>query len=155
MHRWSGTRAILIGGSVAGALDILFAISFAGFNGVAPQRLLQIVASGLLGESSFSGGASTAALGLILHFMLAFVFASMYLLASRRIPVLPRNTVLAGALFGIGVFLTMRLLVLPLSAYPYPVTFKPLATALDLLSHMILFGIPISLAARKASIQNF
>jgi hypothetical protein len=40
--------------------------------------------------------------------------------------------------------------VLPLSAFPYPVTFKPLATALDLLSHMLLFGAPIAWAIQRA-----
>ena len=52
--------------------------------------------------------------------------------------------------FGVVVFGVMRLIVLPLSAFPYPVTFKPLATVLDLLSHMLLFGIPIALAIRGA-----
>lgn len=56
-----------------------------------------------------------------------------------------------GAIFGVCVFLFMRLVVLPLSAFPYPVTFRPLATALDGLSHMFLFGLPIALAARKAA----
>ena len=44
----------------------------------------------------------------------------------------------------------MRLVVLPLSAFPHPVSFKPLAAGLDLLSHMFLFGLPIALAASKA-----
>ena len=48
--------AVLVGGSIAGALDILFAISFAGYNGVPPADLLQTVASGLLGNAAFSGG---------------------------------------------------------------------------------------------------
>ena len=44
----------------------------------------------------------------------------------------------------------MRLVVLPLSAFPHPVSFKPLSAGLDLLSHMFLFGLPIALAAAKA-----
>jgi hypothetical protein len=55
--------------------------------------------------------------------------------------------VLAGIAFGVVAFLVMRLVVLPLSAYPRPVTFKPLATTLDLLSHTLLFGVPIAFAA--------
>ena len=43
----------------------------------------------------------------------------------------------------------MRLVVLPLSAFPHPVTFKPLSASLDLLSHMFLFGVPIALAAAR------
>ena len=56
--------AVLVGGSIAGTLDILFAISFAGYNGVPPAGLLQTVASGLLGNAAFSGGIPIAALGL-------------------------------------------------------------------------------------------
>lgn len=149
MQKWSWQRAVLVGGSIAGALDILFAISFAYSNGVPPQRLLQTVASGVLGEASYSGGWAAAVLGLGLHFLIAYLLASVYVLASRHIALLTRNALVMGALFGFAVLLFMRLVVLPLSAFPHPVNFKPLSTALDLLSHMLLFGVPIALAARK------
>jgi uncharacterized membrane protein YagU involved in acid resistance len=151
MQQWSGRRAILVGGSIAGALDIAFAISFAHFNGASPQRLLQTVASGILGEPAYSGGVAAAALGLGLHFFIAYLLAGVYLLAARRIQLLTRNALLGGALFGIAVFLVMRLVVLPLSAFPHPISFKPPATVLDLLSHMLLFGVPIAFAARKVT----
>jgi hypothetical protein len=61
-----------------------------------------------------------------------------------------RHPFASGVAFGIVVFLVMRLVVLPLSAFPFPVTFKPVATALDLMSHTFLFGVPIALAARRA-----
>jgi uncharacterized membrane protein YagU involved in acid resistance len=148
-HR-SGSWPVLVGGSIAGALDILFAISFAVYNGVPPARLLQTVASGLLGNAAFSGGIPTAGLGLLLHFGMSYLWAGIFLVAARRLPRLVRQPILSGILFGIAVFLTMRLVVLPLSAFPYPVTFKPLATMLDLLSHTFLFGVPIALATRRA-----
>jgi hypothetical protein len=66
-------RAVLVGGSIAGALDILFALSFAAANGMAPERLLQTVASGLLGEDAYAGGAPTALLGLAAHFALSYL----------------------------------------------------------------------------------
>lgn len=150
MQQWSARSAVLVGGFVGGTLDILFAISFAYFNGVTPMRLLQTVASGLLGAASYTSGIGAALLGLLLHFLISFALAGSFVLASRRIEALTKYPVLAGALFGIGVLLFMRLVVLPLSAYPHPVTFRPLATTLDLMSHMFLFGVPISLAARQA-----
>lgn len=140
---------ILLGGAIAGALDLLFATTFAGFNGVAPTRVLQTIASGLLGNAAFAGGAGIAILGLLLHFAITCVLAGLFLLVARRAPLLGRWPVWSGIVFGIGVFLVMRLVVLPLSAYPRPVTFRPLATVLDLLSHMLLVGVPISLVARK------
>jgi len=150
MNHRSGSWAVLVGGSIAGTLDILFAISFAGYSGVAPTRLLQTVASGLLGKAAFSGGIPTAALGLVLHFGMSYLWAGIFLLAARRLPRLRHQPVASGIHFGVAVFLTMRLVVLPLSAFPYPVSFKALSTVLDLLSHAFLFGVPIALAARRA-----
>jgi uncharacterized membrane protein YagU involved in acid resistance len=150
MKQWTSLQAILVGGSIAAALDILFAISFAGYNGVPAVRVLQSVASGLLGNAAFAGGTSIAALGLALHFAMALLLAGIFVFAARHLALLSRHPVLSGVLFGIGVFLAMRLVVLPLSAFPRPVTFKPLATALDLLSHTLLFGVPIALAAKRA-----
>jgi len=70
--------AVLLGGAIGGALDILFAISFAAYNGFAPVRLLQTVASGLLGVSAFAGGVPVAVLGLVLHFGLSFLWATVF-----------------------------------------------------------------------------
>jgi uncharacterized membrane protein YagU involved in acid resistance len=142
--------AVLVGGSIAGTLDILFAISFAGYSGVPPAGLLQTVASGLLGNAAFSGGIPAAALGLVLHFGMSYLWAGIFVGAARQLPGLVRQPMMSGVLFGAAVFLTMRLVVLPLSAFPYPVTFKPLSAILDLLSHTFLFGVPIALAARRA-----
>lgn len=150
MTRRSSLWAILVGGSVGGTLDIVFAISFAAYNGMPPTRVLQSVASGLLGMAAYSGGVGAAVLGLALHFAMAFLLAALFLAAARRVSLLSRHAVLSGIVFGIGVFLVMRLVVLPLSAFPHPVRFKPLATVLDLLSHMLLFGVPIALAAKQA-----
>jgi len=142
--------AVLLGGSIAAVLDIVFAISFAAYNGATPIRLLQTVASGLLGTAAFTGGVPVAALGLLLHFVMSFFWAGSFLLLASMVPALTLHPVVSGIVFGAFVFLAMRLIVLPLSAFPYPVTFKPLATVLDLLSHSLLFGVPIAWAIQKA-----
>lgn len=142
--------SVLVGGSIAGTLDILFAISFAAYRGMAPVNLLQTVASGLLGQAAFTGGIPAAVLGLVSHFAMSFLWAGLFVAAARKFPRLVRQPVWSGLLFGVVVFLVMRLVVLPLSAFPYPVSFKPLATTLDLLSHLFFFGVPIALAARRS-----
>lgn len=151
MTQRSGWWAVLVGGLAGGALDILFAISFAAYNGTPAPRLLQSVASGLLGTGAYTGGGLSAALGLLLHFAMAIAFAGIFVLVSRHLPLLIRHPFIFGGLFGVGVFVFMRLVVLPWSAFPHPVIFRPLATTLDLLSHIFLFGFPIALAAREAS----
>lgn len=143
-------RAILVGGSIAAALDILFAITWAAINGRTPVWLLQTVATGLLGESAYSGGMGTAVLGLAGHFAMSFGWAALFVAAASRLPALVAKPWFAGPAFGILVFFTMRLVVLPLSAFPYPVSFSQPGATYDLLSHMFLFGLPIALVAAKA-----
>jgi hypothetical protein len=141
--------ALFTGGLIAGTLDIFFAISLAHYNGMPAMRLLQTVASGALGKAAFSGGLATAAIGLALHFVLSCLWAAVFLGAAWRLPVLLRRPLVSGIVFGIAVFLTMRLVVLPLSAFPFPVRFKLVSSILDLLSHMLLFGVPIAVAASR------
>jgi hypothetical protein len=88
--------AILIGGAIAGGLDITYAIVFSGLRGVSAMRVLQSVASGLLGSPAFSGGALTAALGLVLHFFIAFWAAVIFYVASKEMPFLTRYSVVSG-----------------------------------------------------------
>jgi hypothetical protein len=150
MEQWPIAKSVVVGGVLGGALDLLFAVSFAGYNGAVPSRVFQAIASGLLGDAAASGGIGVDLLGIVCHFGISISWAILFALFASRLPALPRWPILAGPSFGIVVFLSMRLVVLPLSAYPHPVTFKPLATMLDLLSHMFLFGLPIALAVGRA-----
>lgn len=81
-------KAMLLGTLTVGSLDLFDAIVFFGLRGVAPIRILQSIASGLLGRPAYAGGAGTALLGLLLHFFIAFTIVATYLIPLRR--VLPR-----------------------------------------------------------------
>lgn len=50
MSRNRAAYAILWGGLVAGLIDITYAVGFSAMRGVPPARILQSVASGLLGS---------------------------------------------------------------------------------------------------------
>ncbi|MGI8438504.1 MAG: hypothetical protein ACR2NX_16645 [Chthoniobacterales bacterium] len=142
-------KAILLGGAIAGACDITYAITFWAFRGVAPTRVLLSVASGLLGANAFKGGHGIAFLGLALHFLIALIWAALYILVAQKIPLLTRRAFLCGLVYGAFIFAVMNLVVLPLSAFPRKVTFPFLATSTGLLVHIFLIGLPIALAARK------
>src|SRR5690606_34756039 len=101
----SQLRATFIGGSIAGALDILFAIALAMFNGRTATWLLQTVAAGILGSSAYEGGAASAVLGLAAHFVLSFAWAALFVAVAARRPPLVRRPFLAALLFGLFVFL--------------------------------------------------
>jgi uncharacterized membrane protein YagU involved in acid resistance len=151
--RPSGLRAILWGGLIAGALDITYAIVFSLLrSGTSPVVILQSVASGLLGKASYDGGAATAALGLLLHFLIAFTAAAVYYAASRKFDVLTRAAVVCGVIYGVLVYVVMNYVVIPLSAVPPRTTPRPLIVFVTgLLVHMFFIGLPIALAVRRYS----
>jgi xanthine/uracil permease len=150
MSRLSASRALLYGTLAVGVLDLLDAFVFFWMrSSVPPIRILQSIAAGLLGRASFSGGARTAALGFVLHFLIAFVVVLVYLMASRILPFLKRHSIACGLAYGVVVYLVMNLVVVPLSAAVGGA--RPGAVILNgVLIHMFGVGLPAALAARAA-----
>jgi len=141
-------KGFFLGGLIAGVLDISDALYLWKMRGVAPMRGLQGIASGLLGKSAFSGGARTAALGAVLHFVIAFGAAGVYYFVLKVRPSLALHPIPWGMAYGLVVFAVMNLVVLPLSrvkmnSYPLPVLLNLL------FAHTILVGLPIAWMARK------
>jgi len=146
-------NAILWGGLIAGVLDATDGVVAYGFQGLNPIQVLQYIASGVLGPSSFQGGLATAALGTLLHFFIAFVAAAVYVLASRLVPALNTRPRLFGPLFGVAVFFFMSYGVLPLSA----VASAPFSLGMFLngvFGHALFVGLPIALFAKRAGVES-
>lgn len=148
-----GTRAgaaIFWAGLVCGAMDITAAFVTWAVKGVMPGRILQGIASGLLGPKSFEGGPWTAALGGALHFLIAFSAAAVFYAASRKIGFMILRPFIAGVSYGVLVYGFMYWVVLPLSmARPRPFSWS--ATVIAILTHMVCVGLPISLIVRMYS----
>lgn len=143
---------VLTGGLVAGALDILYAIIFWAIkSGVPPQRILQRVASGLLGEASLTGGWATAALGLVCHFFIAISMAVTYYLVARRWRALWERPLPYGAAYGLLLYAIMNYVVVPLSAAG-PGSKDPVWVGMSIAVHALLIGIPCAVFARRAII---
>lgn len=152
-ERSGAARAILWGGLIAGVLDITYAIVFSYLrSGTSPAVILQSVASGLLGVDSYTGGFATAALGLFLHFLIAYIWAAVYYAASRKLDVLARAPVVCGLIYGVLIYAVMNYVVIPLSAVPQRPGPRPLLVLVTgLLIHMLGIGLPIALATRRYS----
>lgn len=146
-------RALLLGALTVGVLDILDAFIFFGFRGVPPLRILQAIASGVLGrEAAAEGGLSTAALGLLLHFFIAFLVVLVFYLVSREVPQLTEHPFVAGALYGIAVYFVMTLIVVPSSAIHAVRALPSLPVMLNgLFIHALGVGIPSAIFARAAT----
>jgi len=129
-------RLILLAGVVGATCDITYAVLYYGWKGISAERILQTVASGLLGKASYDGGAPSAALGLACHYAIVIVAAALFFAVARRWTWLRREPVAAGLAYGVAIYGFMNFVVLPLSAYPFPLRFPLLTTATGLLVHM-------------------
>lgn len=143
-------RKLIAGGLVVGSLDITYAILFWSFRGVTPTRVFQSVAAGILGRASFNGGMKTALLGAFLHYFIAFSIVIVYYIASRWLPVLTRHAVICGIVYGIGVYIFMNYVVIPLSNAARPKTFNLLWVSCSVIVHAFLIGLPAALFVRTA-----
>jgi phosphotransferase system glucose/maltose/N-acetylglucosamine-specific IIC component len=143
-------RPILWGGLIAGTLDITAAVVNSGLRGVSPMRVLQSVASGLLGPNSYKSGYRAAALGLVIHLFIAFVACLVFYTLSRKLEFLVRRAVVCGVLYGVAVYLVMYGIVLRVTfhrSFFYPLS----AVIIAVLIHMFCVGLPISLVVRRYS----
>ena len=148
---WSPARAIVTGGVIAGLLDITYAFIYSGLKGTKPLELLQTISSGLLGQKAFEGGIATAALGGFFQLFIPTAAATVYYGIARALPALRRHAVASGIVFGVGIYVVMYFVVLPLSAIPFKPNRSLAAVVPGLLAHMFLIGLPIALANRKSA----
>jgi hypothetical protein len=141
----------VFGGLTAGVLDILDAFIVTAINGGTPMRVLHVIATGVIGRRAYEGGVPAAALGLALHFVIAFGAASTYFIASRRLPVVLKHWVPAGLVFGLAVWAFMYYVVLPIT-FGRPNTLPAMPQLLNQLGiHAFGVGLPIAwFAARSA-----
>jgi hypothetical protein len=150
----SAGRAILWGGLLCGALDISSAVIISIANGSSPVRMLQGIAGALLGPVSFEKGAATAAMGLAMHFCIAFTATAIFYWLSRRIPAMVEWAVPAGIVWGVVWLLVMYRGVIPLSQLVRTLYLSnvrrtlPALWPLPLLVHIVCVGLPIALAVR-------
>jgi hypothetical protein len=149
---WSPLKAILVGGLLAGACDMTYALVwFSGYKGVPWIKIPQSVAAGLIGKPSFDGGAGTVALGFALHWLIAIIWATIYVYAGRNLlPQLHRKPIPYGILYGALIYFVMNWVVLPLDAMHTKPHFAPWDTWLTGLAvHMFAIALSISISASK------
>ncbi|MGB6487440.1 MAG: hypothetical protein WBE91_11195 [Steroidobacteraceae bacterium] len=145
----SGRRAILVGGLVAGTIDIGAA---ALINHVSPVLIAHYIATGVMGPAALSAGPSAAYLGLLLQWAMSVVIAAIYWFATAGMPRLRTRWWLGGLLAGVVIFLVMNFVVMPFSAAPVTLheviaRFRPAKGAENLLA-MFVFGLIVAYCAR-------
>jgi hypothetical protein len=145
-------RTIAITGLIVGTMDITSALIITIARGSSGMRLLRFVASGLIGPKAFDGGTATAALGLGLHFVIAFSLVAIFYAASRRFAFLRDQAVISGIIYGLIVYGFMNLVVLPLSAAKP--SHRLSGDLIQIGIHMFVIGLPTALLVRRFSGTN-
>lgn len=117
-------------------------------------RLFQGVASVLLGPAAFEGGRRTAAIGLLMHFGVAFAWSAVFLflvLRWSRVGGLLSSTagILAvAALYGPLIWMVMSLIVIPALVHrPPAITVR---WWIQLVGHFPFVGLPIVFSSAAA-----
>jgi len=148
--RPSAFHTVVLGGLAIGILDFIDASTFFPlYFGMTVARVWQSVAAGVLGrEAAVAGGWNTAALGIFLHFVVAFCVATVYFLLSRNVSLLIRQPVISGLIYGMAANYVMQFVVIPLSAIGWRSSPFDLGSTLNsLLGHALFVGLPVALIA--------
>jgi hypothetical protein len=141
----SGRNTILSATLIAGTLDILAAfLVYAVILGkTSPAGILMSIASGIFGKAAYSGGTPMIITGLLLHFLIAFIFSAFYFLIYPGLSFLRRRKLLGGILYGIFIWLVMNLGVLPIAFKGMPLP-DPKAALIGIVIVIVAVGIPIA-----------
>ena len=144
-HRSGAFSGILFIALIAGTLDISENIIFNLVRGITPYMIFQYIASGLIGMKAFSAGMASVALGVAIHYSIAFTWTAIYSAASRKILVLVRRPVICGLLYGGLVYVVMTFIVLPLTRVPHSTKTITLADRINAVA-ALLFCIGLTIA---------
>jgi len=144
----------LTAGLVAGTLDITAACIQAYLKTeTMPSQVLKYVASGAVDPKTFSNDTMLAAVGLLVHFIIAISFTFFFFFLAKQIPSLVKYPIPIGILYGVLVWGTMRFIILPYISRlnPKPIVgqeaIKNAAIAAAII--VVCVGIPIVLFAKK------
>ena len=140
-------KPIAIATLVSGTLDILFAMILTLWFGRQIPNMLRFVASGPF-PAATDMGTGGAVLGVVVHFTLMAIMATIFMLIVRaRLQWLDKPW-LAALVYGLVTYVAMNLVVVPLRFHS-PLPPKAISIATQLFAHVILVGVPFALIGRR------
>jgi hypothetical protein len=140
-------KPIAIATAISGTLDIAFAMILTVFFGREIGNMLRYVGSGPF-PAAMDMGTGGAILGLLVHFALMAIMASILMLFVRERPQLLDRPIVLGVVYGLITYAVMNLVVVPLR-FDAPLPPSGLSIATQLFAHIVLVGIPMSLVAAR------
>ena len=143
----SGSSRLLRAWLLTGVIDGSWAIVLTLLYGRSLARLWQGIAATAFGERMFDGGSAAIALGVLMHFGVAFAWAAVFLLLVsrsvwlRRVIDSPHGALKVAAIYGPLIWIVMSAAVVPiLTARPLVLTWRWWVQAAG---HIVFVGLPI------------
>ena len=145
-QRKNPLKAILAAWLLAGTLDISSAfISVYLHSGKNPLLVGNYIASAIFGKTdAYAGGTSMVILGILLHYIIAFIFTIIFFLLYPKIYAVLKNKFVAAVLYGLFVWIVMNLVVVPLTRIGWH-GIKLQNAVENIIILMIAIGLPVSL----------
>ena len=142
-------KTIFFAGFCVGTLDILAALTdYYIATGKNPVVVLKFIASGFYGKQAFSGGTNMVFLGLLSHFIIAFIFTIFFFSVYPKIKFISKYRIATGIIYGTFAWAVMNLIVLPLSNTP-PISHTTFKVIKAILILVVMMGIPLSFIAHN------
>ena len=119
-YRPAALKTILAAGLIAGTTDICAAaLQYIAKTGKNPVKILNYIASGVFGkERAYADDTWMPVSGLLLHYIIALIWAALFFLISPYISFLAKNRLLGSFIYGIFIWVVMNKVIVPLSATP-------------------------------------
>ena len=136
---------------LCGALDALYVTILSTLAGRNAGTTWRYVASGPLGEHANEWGVIGVIAGVATHFLIMAVMVGVFLWAVRSTRLNKVNPWVLGSLYGLGLYLVMNAIVIPLRfSTPFPPS-SFIEFFLPFLPHIVLVGIPLAFATRRGA----
>jgi hypothetical protein len=144
-------KAVLIAWLTVGTLDITAAtIQFLINGGKDPLVIFTYISSAIVGPEAYKiGPPSMTILGLILHYLIAFVWTVIFFMAYPKIPILAKNRVLTGIAYGYIMQVCMTFIVVGLISRIPSRPFNPTGFLMSGAILCVAIGIPLSFMAYR------
>lgn len=137
-------------GLVAGTMDAIAASGqYYLRTGKSPAAVWRYVAGALVAADAAVSPEARVAIGLLMHYAIAFTWTALFFFAASRLLVLRGNPWIIGPLYGVFVWVMMARVLVPLTRIGPPKTFDPTQAAIAAAILVVCIGIPIALGARR------
>ena len=149
-------ETILLSGLTAGTLDILAAVLVYSvlLKQTSAVKILQSIASAVFRQEAYEGGPKMAFYGLLFHYIIALIFAFIYLKLFPYFFFLKKHVFISAVIYGIFVWLVMNLVVLPIAFPKLPPKQFDFQLLLSVFILIVCIGFPIAFITKKFYIRQ-